>query len=83
MDPFSLVTGISAIIRRMIPARYPMAIPLDEMRDVAAVRALEYSALASTSVGGVSEDNKTAFSESSVSSESPVKRGTSATAAAA
>ena len=83
VDPFILVTGMSAIMRRMIPARYPVAIPLEDMRDVAVVSAWEYSALASTSAGGVPDTRRPASSESSVSSESPVDRGASARAAAA
>ena len=68
MDPFNLVTGISAIMRRIIPARYPVAMPLEDIREVAAVSALEYSALASTNGGGIPDDKSPAFSESSVSS---------------
>ena len=83
VDPFNLVTGISAIMRRMIPARYPVAIPLEDIRDVAVVSAFEYSALASTSAGGVPDDKSPASSESSVSSVSPVDPGAPARAAAA
>lgn len=83
MDPFNLVTGISAIIRRIIPPRYPVAMPLEDIRDVAVVSALEYSALASTGAGGVADDKRPAFSESSVSSENPVDGRTSTRAAAA
>jgi hypothetical protein len=83
VDPFSLVTGISAIIRRMMPARYPVAIPLEDMREVAVVSAFEYSALASTSAGDVPDAKRPAFSESSTSSESSVGREASARAAAA
>jgi len=64
-------------------ARYPVAIPLEDIRDVAVVSALEYSALASTSAGGVPDAKRPASSESSVSSESPVDRGASARAATA
>lgn len=83
VDPFSLVTGISAITRRMMPARYPVAIPLEDIRDVAVVSAFEYSSLASTSAGGIPDPKRPAFSESSVSSESLVDRGASASAATA
>ena len=83
VDPFILVTGISAIMRRMIPARYPVAIPLEDMRDVANVSASEYSTLAPVSAAGVPDAKRPASSESSASSESPVDRGTSARAAAA
>jgi hypothetical protein len=83
VDPFNLVTGISAIRRRMMPATYPVAIPLEDIRDVAVVSALEYSALASTSAGGVPDDRRPASSESSVSSESPVDGVASERAAAA
>ena len=70
-------------MRRMMPAKYPMAMPLEDIRDVAVVSALEYSALASTSAGDIPEDKRPAFSESSVSSESPVGRGASTREAAA
>lgn len=65
-----------------MPAKYPVAMPFEDIRDVAVVRALEYSALASTSAG-VPDDNRPAFSESSVSSDNAVGSGASARAAAA
>ena len=83
VDPFSMVTGTSAITRRRIPARYPVAIPLEDMRDVAIVSALEYSTLAFKSAGGDPETKRPASSESSVSSKRPVGCGASARAAAA
>lgn len=66
-----------------MPARYPVAIPLEDIREVAVVSAFEYSDLASMNAGGVPEAKRPAFSESSVSSESPVDWGASARAAAA
>lgn len=83
VDPFSSVTGMSATTRRMMPAMFPVAIPIEERRDVAVASAFEYSALASTSVQDVSDVKRPAFSESSASSESPVDCGASASAAAA
>ena len=34
VEPFSLVTGIKATMRRQIPAPYPRAIPIEDIRDV-------------------------------------------------
>lgn len=83
VDPFNSVTGMSATMRRIMPAKYPVAIPFEDMRDVALVSALEYSTLASTRAGDVPDSKRPAFSESSVSSESSADRGTSTRAAAA
>lgn len=41
VEPFSLVTGIRATINSIIPAKYPKAIPLEEICEVAFVNALE------------------------------------------
>lgn len=65
-----------------MPAKYPVAMPFEDIRDVAVVSALEYSVLASPNAG-VPDDNRPAFSESSLSSDNAVGSGTFARAAAA